>query len=261
MQFVREFIKRRSSEMSRLAGQVALVTGASGAIGSAIALELGRRGVAIAIGYYTRRDRAHAVRRELDELGVPTCLCQFDVRHLEEVERASEHILSALGKVTLLINNAGIVRDRSFRKMSPQEWSEVIEVDLTGIFNCTHVFVPHMIKSHFGRIVNISSVVGQRGAFGQSNYAAAKAGVIGFTKALAIELARYSITVNAVCPGYIQSRMLESVPEKIRDSLLQQIPLRRFGTPSDVARVVRFLLEEGDYITGQCINVNGGLYS
>lgn len=249
------------NEISSLAGKVALVTGASGTIGSAIARELADKGAAIAIAYYTSDDHAYALKAELDKKGATSCVCQFDVRSLEEVERASQHIAEELGNVKILVNNAGIIRDRSFRKMSREEWNEVLGVDLAGVFNCTQVFVPHMVTNHFGRIVNISSIVGQTGAFGQSNYAAAKAGVIGLTKSLAIELARHSITVNAVCPGYVESPMLESVPNQVRDNLLQQIPMQRFASPLDVARTVRFLVDEAEYITGQCINVNGGLYS
>ena len=244
-----------------LAGKVALITGAGGTIGSAVVHELAQRGATIALAYYQRQERVQALKEKLDQAQVRSGIYQFDVRCLEEVRQAHERIADELGKVSILVNNAGIIRDRSFRKMTDEEWQEVISADLTGVFNCTNVFVSDMLGGGGGRIINISSVIGQTGAYGQTNYAAAKAGVIGFTKALAIELAQYGITVNAVCPGYVDSDMLRSVPPQIRESLLQKIPLRRFAQPAEVARVVRFLAEEADYVTGQCINVNGGLYS
>jgi len=168
--------------------------------------------------------------------------------------------LDTFGQIDILINNSGITRDRTLRKMSKEEWDQVIGVDLTSVFNCTQQVLSHMLDRKRGRIVSISSFVGQAGNLGQTNYAAAKAGIIGFTKALALETARSGITVNAVCPGFTESDMLMNVPENIRQRILDRIPMVRFGKVEEIAACVRFLVTEGDYITGEAISINGGIY-
>ncbi len=169
-------------------------------------------------------------------------------------------IKERLGPVEVLVNNAGILRDRTFKKMSIKDWHEVIQTNLTSVMNCCHVAAPDMISAGWGRIVNISSFVGQMGNFGQANYSAAKAGIIGFTKTLAIELARNNITVNAVCPGFVETEMWNSVPPNIQEKILDRIPMHRTARPYEIARGVRFLVCEADYMTGQSLNINGGIY-
>ena len=160
----------------------------------------------------------------------------------------------------MLVNNAGILRDRTFKKMSIADWHEVIDTNLTSVMNCCHAAVPMLLENGWGRIVNISSFVGQMGNFGQANYSAAKAGLLGFTKSLAIELARSNITVNAVCPGFVETEMWNSVPPNIQEKILDRIPMHRVAKAEEIARGVRFLTVEGEYMTGQSLNINGGVY-
>ena len=176
------------------------------------------------------------------------------------MERMVDTVLEAFGRIDVLVNNAGINRDRTLARMTDEEWEEVIATDLSGVFFCTRAVAPGMVKQRWGRVVNISSVVGQMGSIGQSNYAAAKAGVIGFTRSLALELARYNITVNAICPGFIDTDMVSTLSDSIRQSILDRIPLRRFGDPEEIARLCRFLVTEGDYITGAQLSINGGIH-
>ncbi len=244
----------------RLQGQVALVTGASRGIGRAIAGALAEEGAYVIVNYQTNRSAAEDVVDEIQKQGGWACGWQADISARDQVKAMYERILDEFQHVDILVNNAGITRDRSFAKMEPQEWDQVISVNLMGAFNCTKVTLPNMIERRFGRIVNISSIVGQTGSFGQANYATAKAGVLGLTKTLAKELASKGITVNAVAPGYINTEMIQGVPETVQNRLLEQIPIGRFGSPEEVAKAVRFLVTEGEYITGQVLNVNGGLY-
>ena len=170
-------------------------------------------------------------------------------------------VLEAFGKIDILVNNAGITRDRSLAKMSWDEWDAVMRTNLGGVYNITSRVLPHMVQAGYGRIVSISSVIGLHGNFGQANYAAAKAGIVGFTKAAALEVARKGVTVNALAPGFIETEMIAAMPEEARNRILARIPMERFGRPEEVAQAVYFLVAKGDYITGQVFEINGGLYT
>lgn len=194
-------------------------------------------------------------------MGVDFLLCRANVTVWDDVVLMRDQVLERWGRINLLVNNAGIISDALFHKMTKESWHQVIDTNLTGVFNCCHVCVPHIIEQAHGKIINISSFVALKGNIGQANYAAAKAGIIGFSKTLALELAKYGITVNVIAPGFIETDMLKQVPERIKERLIHQIPLRRFGKPEDVARCVLYLAgESGDYITGQVLNINGGIY-
>ena len=170
-------------------------------------------------------------------------------------------MVERFGKIDALVNNAGITRDRSLAKMSPEEWGDVIQTNLTSVFQMTSRVLPHMVQAGYGRIVNISSVIGVHGNFGQANYAAAKAGIIGFTKSAALEVARKGVTVNAIAPGFIETEMIAAMPEDVRAKILAKIPMGRFGLPEEIAQAAAFLISSGDYITGQVIAIDGGLYT
>ncbi len=243
-----------------LRDRVALVTGASRGIGAAIALELGSRGAHVVVNYDRDRDGAAGVVAQIAERGGSAEEGRADVREPDAVNELVRRIEGRGGSVDVLVNNAGILRDKTFRKMESDDWTSVLATNLVGVMNCTRAVVPGMIERKAGRIVSISSFVGQIGAFGQTNYAAAKAGIIGFTRSLALELASAGVTVNAICPGFIETDMWRSIPADVQSTLLARIPLRRPGRPQEVAALVRFLIEEGDYITGQALNVNGGIH-
>jgi len=242
-----------------LEGKVALVTGASRGIGRAIALELARAGATLALNHLAQEEEARSVCAEIRGAGGRAEVFLADVGEPAAVTAMVARVAETLGPVAVLVNNAGITRDRTLRKMSLEEWNDVLRVNLSGVFHCTHAVVPGMIHAGFGRIVSLSSIVAESGAFGQTNYAASKAGILGFTRASALELARHGITVNAVCPGYIETAMLMAVPEAVRAGVMERIPLGRYGQPEEVARCVRFLVTEADYVTGQTLHVNGGL--
>jgi len=245
----------------KLKDKVAIVTGASRGIGRAIALAFAREGANVVINFRTRDDLAEEVVSKIKKLGQKALKVQADVRNLEEVNEMVELVIKEFGRIDILVNNAGIIRDKTLRKMTKDDWDDVIQTNLTGIFNCCKAVWESMIKAGGGCIINISSVVGEMGNFGQTNYAASKAGVIGFTKSLAKEGARKGIRVNAIAPGFIETDMITSVPEEIKKKLLKQIPLGRFGKPEEVAKLAVFLAsEDASYITGQTININGGLY-
>jgi NAD(P)-dependent dehydrogenase (short-subunit alcohol dehydrogenase family) len=245
--------------MSIPRGTVALVTGGSRGIGRAIALELHGIGCKLAINHLGPEGEGRAVRDEIRRAGGTAEVFLADVGNPDSVATLVQKVEQSLGPIGVLVNNAGIARDRTLKKMSIEEWDEVLRVNLTGVFLCTRAVAPGMSTRSFGRIVSISSIVAGSGAFGQANYAASKAGILGFTRSCALELARNGVTVNAVCPGYIETAMLAAVPEKVRQSVLERVPVGRLGRPEDVARCVRFLVAEGEYITGQALNVNGGL--
>jgi acetoacetyl-CoA reductase/3-oxoacyl-[acyl-carrier protein] reductase len=243
-----------------LEGRVALVTGASRGIGRAIAKELSDRGAVVVINFFNSIGRAQELRDDIVDCGGETCLMQGDVSNRQDARRVIRKIIEVYGRLDILVNNAGITRDRSIRKMTDSDWLEVIETNLNSIFYCTSTAVPAMIEQKYGRIVNIASFSGQAGNFGQANYAASKGGIIAFTKVLALELAKYNITANVVAPGFTATDMLAAVPGEIQDQIRNRIPLGRFAEPREIAKAAAFLICDGDYVTGQQININGGIY-
>ena len=244
-----------------LAGQCGLVTGASRGIGRAIALELARHGAAVAVGYSQDADAAGSAVREALAAGAGDAFAvRAHVQHPDDVRDAIDAVAGRFGRIDFLVNNAGITRDRTLAKMSHEEWNAVIAVNLQSVFNVTREVLPHMLQHGYGRIVNISSVVGQMGNVGQTNYATAKAGMIGFTKALALEVARKGVTVNCIAPGFTATEMVDAMPAEARAKVLEKIPMGRFARPAEIGQAALFLIAYGDYITGQTIAVNGGLY-
>jgi 3-oxoacyl-[acyl-carrier protein] reductase len=244
-----------------LDGQVALVTGGSRGIGRAIALALGRLGAHVIINYRDNRAAAEATLKELSNGDGCGELCQFDVGDEKQIDAAVKKIVDQHQKIDILVNNAGVTSDNLLMRVKPEEWDQVVGTNLKGTVLCTKAVTRVMIRQRYGRIINLSSVVGQMGNAGQSLYAATKAGILGFTKAVAREVASRGITVNAVAPGFIQTEMTAGLPAKLQEEFLQSIPLGRFGTCEEVAELVAFLAGSGaGYITGQVVNVNGGLY-
>ena len=243
----------------KLEGRKAVVTGASRGIGRAIAIGLAQEGADVAVNYATREAQADDVVREIEKLGQRALAVRADVSDFPDTFRMAQEVLAAFGHVDILVNNAGINSDKTFVKMDHASWRKVLAINLDGVFNCTKVFVDSMLARGYGRIVNITSVIGQIGNFGQANYAASKAGVTAMTKSLAKELASKGITVNAVAPGFIETEMVEAIPEKVRQRLLDLVPLKRFGKSEEVARAVIYLVtSDGDYITGEELSMNGG---
>ncbi|MDA1061641.1 MAG: 3-oxoacyl-ACP reductase FabG [Chloroflexi bacterium] len=243
-----------------LEGQVAIVTGGSRGIGRACSIELARHGASVIVNYRTDADAAEATRDEIQAAGGTVILVKADVSDAEQAEDVIGTAIEELGQLDILVNNAGINRDRTISRLSVEEWDEVIQTDLSSMFYCTRAAVAGMRERNYGRIINMSSIVGQMGNVGQANYAAAKAGMIAFTKTAAKELARNNITVNAICPGFITTDMVTSLSEEIQESVKAQIPLGRFGTPEEIAAVVRFLCTEGGFFTGAQLSPNGGQY-
>ncbi len=243
-----------------LTGRVALVTGAGRGIGRAIALELARRGANIALNFRSDAANAESAAAEIRELGIDCMLIQGDVAKKGEAARIVKEVLDKWQRLDILVNNAGITRDRSMRKMTDDDWAAVINVNLNGTFYCTSAAVPAMINQRFGRIINIGSVVGQMGAFGQANYSASKGGIIAFTKTLALEMAKFNITANVIAPGFTSTEMVDAIPEEIAAQIKAKIPLGRFASPEEIAKAASFLAADGDYITGQELNVNGGYH-
>ena len=243
-----------------LSGKSGLVTGGGRGIGRAIALELGRHGANVAVGYSGNVETAESAVEELRAMDVDAMAVKGNVAVPDEVKPAIASVAERFGKIDFLVNNAGITRDRSLAKMEHPDWNAVINVNLHSIFNVTHEVVLFMLEQGFGRIVNISSVIGQMGNFGQANYATAKAGMIGFTKSAALEFARRGITVNCVAPGYTETEMVVAVPKEALDKVIARIPMGRLGKTEEMAQAVFFLIAYGDYITGQVIAVNGGMY-
>jgi acetoacetyl-CoA reductase/3-oxoacyl-[acyl-carrier protein] reductase len=246
--------------MGRLDGKYALVTGASRGIGRAIAIALASEGAAIAIHYRSGEAEARSLADELGRKGVKTLLLQGNVAERPVWTAMMERIKSEWGRLDVLVNNAGITRDRTMRKMTDEDWLEVIQTNLNACWFGVSAVMPMMIAQTYGRIINISSYVGQAGNFGQANYSASKGGIIAFTKTAAMELAKYNITVNSLAPGFTLTEMLAKVPEPVQAQILTRIPMGRFGKPEEIAKAVLFLAADGDYITGQQINVNGGVY-
>jgi len=246
--------------VSCLNDKVAIVTGSSRGLGRAIAQELSDHGAKVVINYYQSKGPAEALAAELKKKGREAIVVQAGVAHPDECQALVEAAVKKFGGLDILVNNAGVNRDRTIRRMTAEEWREVIATDVDIVFYCTYEAVPHMIERGGGRVVNMSSIVGQMGNLGQSNYAAAKAGIVGFSKAAAQELARFNITVNALCPGFIETEMVTNLTEEVQKALLARIPLGRFGKPEEVAQICRFLVSEGGYVTGAQININGGMY-
>ncbi|MBY0120733.1 3-oxoacyl-[acyl-carrier-protein] reductase [Bacillus sp. S/N-304-OC-R1] len=244
----------------KLEGKAALVTGASRGIGREIALELARQGADIAVNYSGSEERANGVVAEIKEMGRNAIAIQCDVSDSESVANMVKATIDAFGKLDILVNNAGITKDNLLMRMKEDEWDDVININLKGVFLCTKAVTRQMMKQRSGRIINISSIVGVSGNPGQANYVAAKSGVIGLTKTTAKELASRGITVNAVAPGFITTDMTDKLQEEVKDAMLKQIPLARFGEPSDIANIVVFLAsEDSRYMTGQTLHVDGGM--
>jgi 3-oxoacyl-[acyl-carrier protein] reductase len=247
------------SEMN-VEGKVALVTGGSRGIGRSIALELAKAGANVAINYAGNQGLAQEVASEIEKLGRKAIIIQANVGDSNAVTEMFKTVLDEFGQIDILVNNAGITRDNLLMRMKDDEWDDVININLKGVYNCIKAATRPMMKQRSGRIINLSSVVGILGNPGQANYVAAKAGVIGLTKSTARELASRGITVNAVAPGFIDTDMTTSLGDEVKEGILKQIPLGHLGQPEDVARVVMFLASDaGAYITGQTLSVDGGM--
>jgi 3-oxoacyl-(acyl-carrier-protein) reductase len=244
-----------------LQGKTALVTGGSRGIGRATVLALAEAGANVAVNYQRSAEAAKQAAEEASEFGIRTRTFQGDVSLERECDPMVAAVIEEFGRIDIVVNNAGITRDKSFLKMSRQMWEEVLGVNLTGPFNVTHALLPGMIERGWGRIVNVASIVGQTGNFGQANYAVTKGGLIAFTKTLAREVARKGVTVNAVAPGFIETDMTKDIPEPALESVKTMTPLGRLGKPEEVAAAIVFLCTpQASYITGQVIPVNGGMY-
>lgn len=243
-----------------LNNKVALITGGSRGIGKAIALELAKNGVNIAINYNSNEARAKEVIEEAKSYGVKAIAIKANVAIGEDVEQMIKQVEEELETIDILVNNAGVTRDNLLIRMKEEDWDEVMDTNLKGTFLCTKAIARSMMKKRYGKIINIASVVGVMGNAGQGNYSASKAGVIGFTKSMAKELASRGIRVNAIAPGFIQTDMTDVLSEDVKEAMLKAIPLNSLGDPKDIANLVVFLSSESsDYITGQVINVDGGM--
>ena len=240
--------------------KVALITGATRGIGKQIALELASQGYNIALNYRKQNEELEALKKEIESQNVKCLTIYGDVSNYEDVEKFIKEIIKEFGKIDVLVNNAGITKDMLLMRMKKEDFESVIDVNLIGTFNVTKNVIPYMMKARNGKIVNISSVVGISGNAGQTNYSASKAGIIGFTKSLAKEVASRNINVNAIAPGFIKTDMTDVLKEEVKEEISKTIPLKRMGEAKDVANLVKFLVsEESNYITGQVINVDGGM--
>jgi len=243
-----------------LTGKVAVVTGAGRGIGKAIALKLAKEGASIVVNYRNSEKEAKDLVEEIREKGGIAECVQGDVSFLEDAEKVIKFAAEKFGRLDILVNNAGITRDTLLLRMKEEDFDKVLQVNLKGVFNCTKNASAIMLKQKSGRIINISSVVGLTGNAGQANYAAAKAGIIGFTKSIAKEIGARGITVNAIAPGFITTDMTEVLSDKVKEKLIENIPLKKLGSPEDIANCVAFLVSDSaSYITGQVINVDGGM--
>ena len=247
-------------EQRPLSDRTCLVTGSSRGIGRDIAFELARCGADVAVNYRSAEEKAREVTETIeanDETAVPV---QADISEPAEVEAMAETVRDELGGIDVLVNNAGITVDRKFEDMTHEDWQTVIDVNLTGTFNCPKAFFDDIRQSDTGRLINISSVVGQQGNYGQANYATSKGGLFAFTRTLALELAAHNSTANCVAPGFTQTDMLEKVPERVQDKIREDIPLNRFAQTEDIVGMIRFLTSDyAEYMTGQVIGINGGM--
>lgn len=241
--------------------RVALVTGSSRGVGKEIALEFARQGANVAINYLSSSEQAGEVEKAIIELGRETVKIQADVSDIIQVNKMIDRVLDKFGKVDFLINNAGTFNNSKLRNMDTKIWDEVISVNLNGTFNCTRAIIEHMIGQGYGKVISMTSIVGQVGGSGGSNYAAAKSGIIGFTKSIAQEVASKGITVNAISLGYIDTGMTRRLRVELQEDVLRRIPMRRFGETREVTGAILFLCsDDASYITGQVLNINGGLY-
>src|ERR1700752_923136 len=244
-----------------LSGKVALVTGGSRGIGRAISLALAEAGADILLNYSRSDKQADEVKRQIEGFGRKCVTVRADVGKFEQAQNLGKAVVNHFGKLDILINNAGVNRDRTLRRMTPEQWNEVIQTNLSSLFNCTKAVIETMVAQNSGVIVSVSSIIGEMGNIGQANYAATKAGIIGFTKTMARELAGSNIRVNAIAPGFIETDMLGTVPEDIRKQIVAQIPLGRFGTPEEIALAVLYLCSPAaSWITGVTLRINGGHY-
>lgn len=241
-------------------GSLVVVTGGSRGIGRAICKEFASKGANIVFIYLEHHDAAKETYNELISFNVSVEKICVDVSNYIKIQDVFLKIINSYKRLDVLVNNAGINIDKTIGKLSIDDWNQVIYTNLTGCFNCSKVVLETMKKQNYGRIINISSIIGQTGNFGQTNYAASKAGIIGFTKSLALETSKYDITINAICPGFVETDMLKTIPSEIKEKIIGKIPKGRFATPEDIANAVHFLaLPQSGYITGQVLNVNGGL--
>jgi len=243
-----------------LEDKTCLVTGGSRGIGRAIAEELGDHGANVVVNYRASEAEAEATADAIDDAGGEAMTARADVSEYEQVETMRTAVHSRFGPVDVLVNNAGITADRRFEEMTRDDWERVVDVNLGGTFNCTHCFFDDIKAAEEGRLINISSVVGQQGNYGQANYATTKSGLFGFTRTLALEMASAGSTANCVAPGFVDTSMLEVVPERVREKIRRRIPLDRFAQVEDIAGIVRFVAsEDSSYMTGQILAVNGGM--
>ncbi|MFC2029011.1 3-oxoacyl-[acyl-carrier-protein] reductase [Chloroflexota bacterium] len=243
-----------------LDGKAALITGASRGIGKAIAFQLAESGASVIVNYLSSEKEADSVIHTINEMGGNAVAIQADVSIFEEAQSLIQSSIELSGKLDILVNNSGITKDKLLMMMSEEEWDEVLKVNLKGTFNCSKAVVKHMVRNRSGRIINITSVSGQMGNAGQTNYSASKAGQIGFTKALAREIASRNVTVNGIAAGYIDTEIWKDVPDEMRNSVINLIPMGRKGSPEDIANIVSFLASDhSSYITGQIIGVDGGM--
>ena len=238
----------------------ALITGATRGIGKQIAITLAKQGYNIALNYRKENEELENTKKEIEEIGVQVLAVKGDVANFEECENFVKQVIERFGQIDVLVNNAGITKDMLLMRMKKEDFEQVIDTNLVGTFNVTKNVVPYMMKARSGRIINISSVVGISGNAGQTNYSASKAGIIGFTKSLAKEIASRNILVNSVAPGFIETNMTDVLKDDVKQEIAKNIPLKRMGTAQDVANVVKFLAsDDSSYITGQVINVDGGM--
>ncbi len=243
-----------------LDGRTCLVTGSSKGIGRGIAEELGSRGANVVVNYRSSESAAYDVRDTIDDGPGEAIVAQADVANFEEVEAMCEATHEAFGQIEVLVNNAGITVDKKFENMTREDWDRVMDVNLGGVYNCTEVCFEDIREANEGRLINISSVVGQQGNYGQANYATTKSGLFGFTRTIALEIASEGSTANCVAPGFVMTDMLAGVPDRVRENILERIPLDRFAEVEDIVGIVRFLAsEESSYMTGQVLGVNGGM--
>ncbi|GAK11783.1 LOW QUALITY PROTEIN: acetoacetyl-CoA reductase [Geomicrobium sp. JCM 19039] len=244
--------------MADLNNKVAIVTGGARGIGAAITRELANNGVRVVINYNTSQGPSEKLVQEINDSGGEALAVKGDVSNVEDASQIVESAVNTFGQLDILVNNAGITRDSTFKKLSEEDWSEVINVNLNSVYNTVSKSLPHLLESESGRIINISSIIGQQGGFGQTNYAAAKAGLA--IRSRLRNLPEKTLQVNAVCPGFIETEMVQEMPEKVLNQIVSSVPVQRLGQAQEIARGVVFLCKDGEYITGQQLNINGGLY-